>query len=130
MSGLAAPLVLGLTVILDVGGQILFKTGLDGSDETDTAQQEKAGGEKTGLVRRVLGSPQIAAGVGLYAVEFVAWLFVLSHMDLSVAFPIATLSYVGVVLASRLFLGEAVPPRRWMSTLLIAAGAALVGVSA
>ncbi|ALN74973.1 EamA family transporter [Aureimonas sp. AU20] len=125
MSGLAAPLVLGLTVILDVGGQILFKTGLDGSDETDTAQHEKVG-----LVRRVLGSPQIAAGVGLYAVEFVAWLFVLSHMDLSVAFPIATLSYVGVVLASRLFLGEAVPPRRWMSTLLIAAGAALVGVSA
>lgn len=125
MSGLAAPLVLGLTVCLDVAGQILFKTGLDDSSEAGAEP-----GARAGLAGRVLGSPAIAAGVCLYGVEFVGWLFVLSRMDLSVAFPIATLSYVGVVLASRLVLGEAVPPRRWMSTLLIAAGAALVGVSA
>jgi drug/metabolite transporter (DMT)-like permease len=125
MSGLAAPLVLGLTVCLDVAGQILFKTGLD-----DSSKAGAEPGARAGLAGRVLASPAIAAGVCLYGVEFVGWLFVLSRMDLSVAFPIATLSYVGVVLASRLVLGEAVPPRRWMSTLLIAAGAALVGVSA
>lgn len=109
--------VLALTVVLDVAGQLLFKRGLDGAPEG-------------GLARRVLGSPAILLGVLVYAAEFVAWLFVLSRIDLSEAFPIATLSYVGVVLASRLFLGEAVPRRRWIATILIAAGAALVGVSA
>ncbi|KTR04299.1 hypothetical protein NS365_15585 [Aureimonas ureilytica] len=122
MSGLAAPVALGLTILLDVGGQLLFKLGLDG-DESQ-AQPER------GLIRRVLGSPTIAGGVALYAVEFGCWLFVLSRLDLSLAFPIATLSYVGVVLASRLFLREAVSPRRWIATLLIAAGAACIGMSA
>ncbi len=115
----AALPVLGLTILLDVAGQLLFKRGLDGSDAADAS-----------LLRRVLGSPAILCGVLVYAAEFVAWLFVLSRLDLSEAFPLATLSYVGVVLASRFLLGEAVPPRRWIATLMIAAGAALVGASA
>lgn len=122
MSGLAAPVALGLTILLDVGGQLLFKLGLDGDGSEAVADR--------GLLRRVLGSPAIAGGVALYAVEFGCWLFVLSRLDLSLAFPIATLSYVGVVLASRLFLREAVSPRRWIATLLIAAGAACIGMSA
>lgn len=111
-------LVLALTVCLDVAGQLLFKHGLAAHTR-----------EGRGLLVRVLSSLPIAAGVCLYGAEFVAWLFVLSRADLSVAFPIATLSYVGVVLACRL-LGETVPRRRWIATLLIAAGAALVGASA
>ena len=122
MSGLAAPIALGLTILLDVGGQLLFKLGLDGDKSEAMADR--------GLLRRVLGSPAIAGGVALYGVEFGCWLFVLSRLDLSLAFPIATLSYVGVVLASRLFLREAVSPRRWIATLLIAAGAACIGLSA
>lgn len=118
MSG-ALP-VLGLTVVLDVAGQLLFKRGLEGSGEAAHG----------GLARRVLGSPSILLGVVVYAGEFVAWLFVLSRLDLSEAFPLATLSYVGVVLVSRVLLGETVPPRRWIATLMIAAGAALVGASA
>ncbi|GGE04472.1 hypothetical protein GCM10011390_24260 [Aureimonas endophytica] len=116
MSG-ATALALGLTILLDVAGQILFKLGLDRAPQT-------------GLPARVLGSPVIALGILAYGVEFVAWLFVLSRADLSVAFPLATLSYGGVLIASRLLLGEAVPRRRLLATLLIAAGAALVGASA
>ena len=124
MSALAAPVALGLTILLDVGGQLLFKMGL-GDDDAGSAPE----GDRP-LLRRVLGSPAIAGGVALYAVEFGCWLFVLSRLDLSLAFPIATLSYVGVVLASRLFLREPVSPRRWIATLLIAAGAACIGMSA
>nr|BAT30624.1 hypothetical protein [Aureimonas sp. AU4] len=116
----AALPVLCVTVMLDVVGQLLFKRGLDGSHEAI----------EDSLMCRVLGSPAILCGVLVYGAEFTAWLFVLSRLDLSEAFPIATLSYVGVVLASRFLLGEMIPPRRWIATVMIAAGAALVGANA
>jgi hypothetical protein len=45
---------------------------------------------------------------------------------LSLAFPLASLSYCGVLLASRFVLGEAVSRRRWLGVGLITAGVAIV----
>lgn len=46
-------------------------------------------------------------GVFLYVAGFVTWLYVLSKMDLNIAYPIAiTLSFIAIVLSSALFLHE------------------------
>ena len=54
------------------------------------------------------------------------WLTVLYRMDVSRAFPFLSLGTVGVVAASRLWLGEPVSARRWLGVALIALGIALV----
>ena len=71
-------------------------------------------------------SPWIVAGLLVYVVEFVVWFAALSLAPLSLAFPFAALSYCGVVLASRYVLHERVSARRWLGTVAIAAGVALV----
>ena len=105
-------LLLG-TVLCDVAGQTCFKIGVNENHAS------------TGLFA-TLGSRWIVAGVLVYAVEFTAWFAALSMTPLSLAFPFMALSYCGVVVASRFILHERVSTRRWIATLTIAIGVALV----
>ncbi|WP_413988550.1 EamA family transporter [Labrys okinawensis] len=115
-----AILVLAGTICCDVIGQLCFKVGLD--DPSISIQARP-------IWLRVIGSPLIWLGLATYAVEIAAWLFVLSRLPLSVAFPLAGLSYCGIALASRFILRESISRRRWIGTILIALGAAVVGSS-
>jgi len=119
MTGLAF-LVLAGTVCCDVVGQLCFKVGLDGAPSSIQALP---------IWQRVVRSPLIWLGLATYAMEIGAWLYVLSRLPLSVAFPLAGLSYCGIALASRFILHESISRRRWIGTLLIAVGAAIVGSS-
>lgn len=111
-------LLLG-SVTCDVIGQVCFKLGVGHHEKQGT-------GGLAALFRRVLGSPWVALGVLIYAVEFVLWFAALSRAPLSFAFPVAALSYVGVVLASRFVLRERISLRRWLGTAAIVVGVALV----
>jgi drug/metabolite transporter (DMT)-like permease len=110
----------GLTVLLDVFGQTAFKLGLDGIAD---------GAAGRTFWRGVATSPWILAGFGGYCVEAVSWMYVLGHAPLSIVGPMAALSYVGAVLAGRLFLGERPRARRWFAAGLVTLGAGLVGAS-
>lgn len=109
-------LLLG-SVTCDVTGQVCFKLGVGHADTTPGAAS---------LVHKVLHSPWIAAGVAVYALEFVLWFAALSRTRLSIAFPFTALGYAGVVLASRLILGERISLRRWIGVGTIVIGVALV----
>ncbi|MEO7148592.1 MAG: EamA family transporter [Rhodanobacteraceae bacterium] len=111
-------LLLG-SVVCDVIGQVCFKLGVGHEHATPTAGARA-------LLRKLSVSPWIAFGIAVYVVEFVLWFAALSRAPLSFAFPVAALSYVGVVLASRLVLRERVSLRRWLGTAMIVAGVALV----
>ena len=113
--------VLGGTIACDIAGQLCFKIGLDSSSDRGSAGP---------IWWRVGSSSLIWLGVAVYAVEIAAWLFVLSRLPLSLAFPLAALSYCGIAIAGRFVLHERVSGRRWVGTFLIALGAAIVGMSA
>ena len=119
MSGLVW-LLFALTVGLDVGGQTAFKLGLQGIDDSAS---------RGVFWRAVATSPWIVAGFLGYCLEAVAWMFVVGHAPLSVVGPMAALSYVGAILAGRLFLGERAGRRRWLAAGLVTIGAGLVGAS-
>jgi undecaprenyl phosphate-alpha-L-ara4N flippase subunit ArnE len=55
---------------------------------------------------------------------------VLATLQLSLAYPMVSLGYVLVVLASRVLLKEPVSLARWAAVTLICAGVALVGLGA
>ena len=111
-------LLLG-SVCCDVVGQVCFKLGVGRGAAADVSGAR-------GFLLRLIGSPWVALGVVVYALEFVLWFAALSRAPLSFAFPVAALSYVGVVLASRLVLRERISLQRWLGTTTIVIGVALV----
>jgi undecaprenyl phosphate-alpha-L-ara4N flippase subunit ArnE len=112
--------LIAATIFLDVFGQLGFKLGLNRIDDAHSGD--------TGLEfwLQLLTQRWLLLGIAAYALEFFLWLAVLSRVQLSIAFPLASLSYCGVLLASRAALGETISRRRWAGCGLITIGAALV----
>jgi len=80
-------------------------------------------------LRLALGSPAIWGGILAHIVEFAVWIEILGHLPLSTAFPLESISYVTVLVATRVVLREAIPPRRWMGVGLICAGIVVLGAA-
>ncbi len=112
-------LIIG-AVGLEVIGQIAFKLG--------AATVVRASGEQ-GVLRywgHMLMDPWIQAGVAAHAVELVMWVAALSMAPLSLAFPLVSLSYCGVAVASHFLLGEHIGRRGVLAIALVSVGAAMV----
>ncbi len=77
-----------------------------------------------------MGNPWVLLGVVLLVVYFAAHTLVLSWADLSYVLLITSSGYILTAALSGLILGERVSCSRWAGTLLVAAGAALVGSTA
>jgi drug/metabolite transporter (DMT)-like permease len=76
-----------------------------------------------------ISSPLIWLGMIVYTVNFFIWIIVLSRIDLSVAVPICSFSYIFVPVLSIIFLGEAVNPLRWIGIFTIILGIYFVSKS-
>jgi multidrug transporter EmrE-like cation transporter len=103
--------LLSFTLLLATG-QVLFK---------------KVGLELRGLplsegVLRVLASPALYAALALYGSATLLWIWVLSRVPLSRAYPYVAFGMVLVPLASILLFGERVRPGFWIGVALIVAG--------
>jgi len=63
------------------------------------------------------------------AVLFCLWVTILSKIDLSVAIPVASFSYITIPLVSIIFFGEKIPFLRWIGIGFILLGVILVSLS-
>ena len=70
----------------------------------------------------------LVSGVSLLAVEAIVWSNVLRLLDVSVAYPMGSLSFVSVTIFSWLLLKEKVVRERWLGVSLILCGTALLGI--
>jgi multidrug transporter EmrE-like cation transporter len=115
-------LLVALWSACEATGQILFKRGVDAL---------QLGGVPFGprAVGKALRSWAIVAGLLVHGVEFGIWIEVLGRLPLSVAFPLESVSYLAVLAATRVFLREAVPARRWAGVGLICCGIAVLGAT-
>jgi drug/metabolite transporter (DMT)-like permease len=68
-------------------------------------------------------------GISLMALAFFALLAMLSWENVSFVVPVTALSYVAGALGGKYFLGEQIPPKRWIGVLLVCLGVALVCIS-
>jgi multidrug transporter EmrE-like cation transporter len=110
-------------VLLGIVGQLSLKAGMKAVTLT-------AGGNGVvGLLTAAALNPNVILGVACYGLSMVFWLLVISKLDLSLAYPMLGISYIGVVFASWWFLGEAISPMRWGGTLIICLGVYLVARS-
>lgn len=112
-----------LSVASGVAGQTVIKMGV-----SQPGSSEAAAG-LISLVTMIVRSPMVLLGLVLYGIGALAWIAVLSRMDLSIAYPFLALNFVLVTVSSRLILGETVPFMRWMGIVVICVGILLVSRS-
>jgi len=114
-----------LTVVIFI---FLFST-----DILETAAQfcfkKAALMHQTGGLLSVVMSPMLWVGLGSVFVLFCIWSTILSKVDLSVAVPVASLSYIAVPVVAVIFLGEHVSILRWLGIGFVILGIILVSMS-
>ena len=92
-------------------GQLLFKIGAEGKTFESVAS-----------IMRILVSPIILSGLVIYAGATILWLYVLSKLPLSQAYPIQALALPSIIILANLLLGETIPTLRWIGVALIFIG--------
>lgn len=112
------------TVTASACAQLALKLGM--SSPAVTAALPQGGKE---LIMAVAGSPLVWTGLAIYGSSVAVWLWILSKVDLSLAYPFVGVSFVVVMLFGVFLLDETVSPLRMIGTLLIATGCVLVARS-
>ena len=82
-----------------------------------------------GFLVKVLPSPYLWLGLICVLLIFATWSTILSKIELSVAVPVCSFSYITVPLVSLIFLHEKISPLRWFGIFIILLGVVLVAVS-
>ena len=116
-------LLLALVAAMSCANQLLLKAGVSQGGPIAISFEGLMV-----LIRRIFTTPLILAGYALGGLTNLVWLTALSRFEISFAAPVmAGLSFVFLLAASALVLGETVGSNRWIGTLLIVAGMFLVG---
>lgn len=107
------------TIVCDVAGQLFFKIGAD-------RLPHYSGPEAKAFFLGLIKDWWLLAGIVAYVLQLVIWLQILSAVPLSVAFPLASATFLGVAIAGRLFLAERMTRSQGLGALFIVAGVAVV----
>jgi len=107
------------SVALGVVGQVSLKKGMLLSGSADL---------NFNLIK-VIFTPYIFLGLVLYAIAMFLWLSILSRVELSYAYPMLSLSYAFIILASWLIFKEHISFLRLMGVFFICLGVMMVGRS-
>ncbi len=113
-----------ISVTMGAAGQILLKTGMNRIGALTLSANQIFD-----ILWRLATNPYVVLGLALYVCGTVFWLAALSRVDLSYAYPFASLSYIIMLTASWLLFGESITPLRIIGTLIIASGVLVVSRS-
>jgi drug/metabolite transporter (DMT)-like permease len=116
---LASLAVLLVAVALAAVAQLVLKHGM-------TLAQHRVEGSGGSLAIAAATSPWVVGGLAIFGVSAVAWMLTLSRVPLSLAYPFNALGYLGILIASVVFLHERTNIWTWLGTSLVAAGLVLV----
>jgi len=83
-----------------------------------------------GPLLRLLLQPWMLTCLACYAVSVVVWAAAMNLVAVNFAYPFLALGFVAGALMSRLFLGEQVPPLRWLALAIIVVGVGLQAFTA
>ena len=111
-------LILLNTLIL-VSGQFLWKYGM---------QNQTISLSITSILK-VLFSPYVFSGLAMYGFATVIWLYILSKVPLSVAYPVQSLAYIFAVFGAHFIFNETLTIYKVLGCLFIMLGVSLIGFS-
>ena len=109
-----------ISVCAIVAGQLCMKKALNDLGDIDFASS------LIFTYLKIFMSPFVIVGLSFYIIGVFSWLYVLSKVDLSYAYPFLALTFVLVAISSSIFLGEYISPRRWIGIIVICLGILLI----
>ncbi len=114
-----------LNNLLETAAQMFFKKAAISQEHFNISQ----GADILVFVGHMITCPFLWFAFLAVFFIFTNWSAILSKIDLSIAVPIASLSYVLVTLAALVFFHEQISTLRWIGILVILAGVSLVSTS-
>ncbi|MBC7526925.1 MAG: EamA family transporter [Chthonomonadaceae bacterium] len=78
-------------------------------------------------IRGTITNFQVVVGVALMTLYFILYALSLKQADFSFVLPLTALSYLLGAILAKYYLGETVTMTRWLGTLVITLGVAIVG---
>jgi len=107
-------LLVGGIALLASFGQVLLKTGVS----------QIGAGEQTLLIRlsQALFNPYVFVGLSIYAVCALLWLYVISKLPLSIAYPILGLTFFFVPILGVFFFEETLSLKQGAGLMLLFLG--------
>lgn len=113
-----------ISVLAGATGQVLLKKGM-----SSMGALTLTGDQLVGILWRIGTNPYVVIGLAIYVCGTVFWLGALSRVDLSYAYPFASLSYVVMLAASWFLFQENITPIRLLGTLIVGLGVYLISQS-
>lgn len=107
-----------LAEIAGTAGQILFKKGTGRLGY----QSFKQFSDYLSFTKKILRMPIMWMGLLSMGSGLFFWLAALSGSELSIVFPLGSMQYILVLIASRLFLKETIDQKKLIGTLLVIVG--------
>lgn len=117
------PLIL-FSVFLSAGAQLMLKKGMSGVSFAGVQ-----GGALVSAIFRVILDPWVFAGLSFYVLGILPWMYVLSKVEVSYAYPFVSIGYVVVVVGAYFFFREPISAMKMAGVLLICLGVLLVAKS-
>jgi multidrug transporter EmrE-like cation transporter len=114
-----------LSVTITAFAQLMLKAGMSGA----AVQRAIAAGPASRMFLAIVLDPLVMGGLAIYFLAAGLWLFVLSKVEVSLAYPFLALGFVLVAVFGRLVFQETLSPARIAGTLLICGGVALIARS-
>lgn len=111
------PMILA-SVAISALAQIALKYGMSSL----AVQRSMKTGLPVEIVTNIASSPMVLLGMGLYFASMVIWLFVLSKVEVSYAYPFVALGFVFTALLGRLLFHDEFSIYKVIGTLLIVGG--------
>lgn len=100
-----------LNTALLVAGQMLFKLGSTGREINSLAS-----------IVSLIFNPVILTALCLYAGTTLLWLYILSKVNISFAYPIQALAFPVVLILASVLFHETIPLNRWLGVAIIFIG--------
>ena len=111
-----------VAVVISVLGQLSLKVAMNQVGAIDAGSLARP----METLMRIFSTPLVWLGLSCYGVSALLWLVVLSRLDLSYAYLMLASMYVLIPLVSWLFLGERIPPMRWLGMIVVVLGVVIV----
>ncbi len=113
-----------VSVVAGAAGQVLLKKGM-GSMGPLTLSIDQLGS----ILWRIGTNPYVVIGLAIYVTGTLFWLTALSRVDLSYAYPFASLSYIVMLIASWQLFNENITVLRLLGTLVVCLGVFIISRS-
>lgn len=119
-----AILFLVCSLLFGITGQLMLKGGM-----IEVGRISLLKGNIIKTIFKMFTNRFVFIGVIIFGFSMIFWLFALSELELSYAYPMVSVSYVLIALSSKILFKENVTKKRWLSIAVICLGVILVSVT-